>query len=571
MPPQVDPLLKVLALPDDALETLSMGQRIIVLKAVPYNVVADSAYGKLMFRPGAFGEVVPEEVRLRMDHADPPTGLGRTFEDKADAPYIGFKVSKTSRGDDQLQLARDGVSRGASIGFYDANEGPTLENIDGHLVTVYGPNSAHISEVSTTWQPTFLDAGVAQMLSKTVTTVTETTVTETAPTGEKESTQLPPEGNEPPVVVQQDPPRAPIMQLGDSAELKEMKASMDKMLGGFDAWQEWMRKQITAPSMQPEAAVKPKLHDWAMVAFQLMRGGTVSQSALKELALDDVITSDNPGLVPNVLVGDLDDLIDETRPFINSLRELTPPSTGMSLIVPTIISRATPYSQSAEKAELTGGTAPKVGTITFPYTQVFGGADVAIQMLNRGDASFFDLLTQLMAEAYSLDAEAKAIDALLDPQGTISGGGTPDGPQDGGTLDPENPHFGQAWQNSISVYRRAPDTIWMDAAAVGAFIDAKSPLTNAPLYSQLAAAFTAGNGPGGVLSGMRPIYVPALDDSDVDVIIGPSRSYVYAEDPARTLQVDVPSKAGRDIALVGGFFFGPRVPSAFTTYTIQSS
>ena len=68
------------------------------------------------------------------------------------------------------------------------------------------------------------------------------------------------------------------------------------------------------------------------------------EKVLKELALDDVVTGDNPGLVPNVLTRDLDDLINESRPFINSLRELTPPTTGMSLIVPFIKSRATPYT-----------------------------------------------------------------------------------------------------------------------------------------------------------------------------------------------------------------------------------
>jgi hypothetical protein len=275
-------------------------------------------------------------------------------------------------------------------------------------------------------------------------------------------------------------------------------------------------------------------------------------------------------LVPDVLVNDLTDLIITTRPFINSLRQIAPPSTGMSLIVPAIESRAATGTQSAQKADITGATAPKVGTITFPYSQVFGGADIAIQLLARGDASFFDLLMQLLAEAYSLDAEGKAIDALLNPAGTPSWTANQENPVDGGTLDPETPHFGQAWENSITAVRVAPDTIWMDAAAVAAFIDAKDPLTNAPLYSQLAANFNAGNGPGGVLSGLRPVYVPALDDSDVDVIVGPARNYAYAEDPARTLQVDVPSKAGRDVALVGGFFFGPRNPEAFTTYTIGS-
>ena len=544
--------MKYLALGDDALETLSMGQRIIGLKAVPYGVVADSRYGKIMFEKGAFGDVDPADVRLRMDHEDPPTGLARKFDDRDDGAYLEFKVSRTSRGDDQLQLAKDGVSRGASVGFEDVPGGPELRQLNGEFVTVYGPSSARMAEVSTTWIPTFAEAGVTHMLKKESDPVTDQTSTTTVD-------QTP------------APPAAPIQVMTAPADTSHFDNQVDKMLGRFEEYLEATRRQIVIPG-QPAERPRPKLYHWTQVALQLMRGQAVAPAVMKELALDDVITSENPGLVPDVLVRDFADLIDAGRPFINSLRQIAPPSTGMSLIVPAITTRAVTGTQSAEKADITGTTAPKVGTITFPYVQVFGGADIAVQMLNRGDAAFFDLLTQMLAEAYSLDAEAKAIDALLDPQGSIApGGGSQSSPVNGGTLDPESPNFGEAWENSISAVRIAPDTIWMDAAAVAQFIDAKSPLTNAPLYSNLAAAFTAGNGPGGLLSGLRPVYVPALDDADVDVIVGPSRNYVVAEDPARTLQVDVPSKAGRDVALVGGFFFGPRNPEAFTTYTVASS
>jgi hypothetical protein len=63
----------------------------------------------------------------------------------------------------------------------------------------------------------------------------------------------------------------------------------------------------------------------------------------------------------------------------------------------------------------------------------------------------------------------------------------------------------------------------------------------------------------------------SVSGEQVDVIIGPSRGFVWAEDPARRLTVDVPSKAGRDVALVGGLFPAPRFADAFTVYTIAAS
>jgi hypothetical protein len=160
--------LKTLDLPDEHVLAVNSEKRILGLRVIRYNEVVDHPhYGRMLFLPGAFIlPSGPQGVRLRMDHADPPTGLGVAFRDETDAPYMDFRVSKTQRGDEQLTLARDGVSRGTSPGFYEIPGKPQQKLVDGRQTTVYGPGSAVLAELSTTWTPTFPGDGVVYVLSK---------------------------------------------------------------------------------------------------------------------------------------------------------------------------------------------------------------------------------------------------------------------------------------------------------------------------------------------------------------------------------------------------------------------
>ena len=544
-----------LDMPAGGVQTLSQTKRILGIRIAPYDVVAESRYGPLKFERGAFVVDDPRNVRLRMDHENPPTGTGRSFADKDGFAFMEFAVSKTSRGDEQLELARDGTSTGASVGFHEVSP-PRVERLDGRRVLVFPPNSVGLDEVSTTWQPTFEQAGVAYVMNK------ETPVAET-----KEA---------PPVVEvtrdETDKLTASLVERVLTANDERQTAvneRLDKMLSNMASWQERFEELTRSNFNVPAGESKPKaqLHHWVEVTLRRMAGQQISPTELKTLALDDIVTTEQPGLVPAVFTADYDDLINRDRPFLSSTRQVTPPRTGTSMTLPIMTSRAGSGSQAgnAEKGALTT-TVGKVGTGTFAYKSVFGGADISIQMINRADPSFFDLLTGDMAMTYALDCESAAITALL--AGYTDSAMGSHTPEDGGTMDPEDLQLGAAWETAITVYRRAPDTIWMSAAAVAAFIDAKDADGNRPLYSNLATAFTAGAGPAGTLSGLRPIYVPALDSAEVDVIVGPSRGFVWAEDPSRTLQADNPANAGRDIVLAGGIFPAPRFADAFTYYVV---
>lgn len=531
--------IKTLDLPDSQLETLSIGQRVLGLMAVPYDVVAESRYGKIMFKQGAFGDVDPTQVRLRMDHADPPTGLGRKFEDRPDGAHLEFKLSKTQRADDQLQLARDGVSRGASVGFVDVMGAPTLTKIDGELVTVYGPNSAHLAEVSTTWIPTFAGAGVTYMLNKEI-EVTETVEPQPQTAAPQTSIQL----------------MAP--------DTKHFDDRIEKVLGAFDDWKEQMRGQIMVPAQEPKS--QPKFLSWLTWAMKKIVNEPMTEVEMKKLDLADVLLVDQN--VPAILRPEVVAFVNNRRPFLGSTTQVAPPDYGTALTIPVVTQLPTAGVQSSEKA-LISSQALKIENATITAETIAGGVDVSYQFIRRAPATYFDLLRRALFAAYAAQAESEAIDHLLD--GIVIGNDPAVTPQDGGTLDPENLVLGDAWSNTMDVAQEPPDTMWLSPAAWGAFLDAKATTTNAPLYGNLGNGFNANTQQGGPISGLRTVLVPALTSAGVDVIVGPSGQFAWAEDGTFELQADKPSILGRDIALAGIMFFMPLAPAAFTTYVLTSS
>ena len=330
----------------------------------------------------------------------------------------------------------------------------------------------------------------------------------------------------------------------------------------LDRLEEQTRMDITPlPSVTEGPAQDPAYRTglWVQTALKMMTGERVSDIQIR--TLDDHITSDNIGVVPSpVVTSELIGIIDPARPFLETTRRLPTPDSGLSLTVPVIVTRPTVGVQETEKGDV-ASTTTNISTTGFDAVTIAGGGDISIQLLKRSSPSYLDLYLRLLAEAYATDGDALAVATLLD-SGTTAGTGY---------IDPEDLLIGEAWTNAVSVSRLLrPDRMWMSTAAIQAFIDAKADTTNAPLYSNLAADITVGNGAQGLISGLRPVYVPGMDGSGADVIIGPSRGFAWAEDGTFTLQVDVPSKAGRDVAIVGILWFAPLYPQAFTTYRLAS-
>ena len=94
-------------------------QRQIVGLAVPYGVQIRVGRYRETFRPGAFADHAPAPLTAThprsMDTL--PIGISVELRDQPDGLHGIWRISKTSLGDEVLELVRDGAVTGLSIGF----------------------------------------------------------------------------------------------------------------------------------------------------------------------------------------------------------------------------------------------------------------------------------------------------------------------------------------------------------------------------------------------------------------------------------------------------------------------
>jgi HK97 family phage prohead protease len=495
----------------------SESAREVDARIVPWGELATTSEGLERIERGAFEGTDPASVAFRMDHTDPALGRGIALEEREDGAYMTFRVAPTARGDEALALIADGTYRGASVGFLPIEGHSRTVTEGGRRIT--SRSRVDLREVSATWHPAFPTAQITQMRS-----------------------EAQPMDNITPEV----PATSPDV--------------LERILGRMEALEERSRQDATTPP-PAASAVEVRMGDWASVALRQMAGEAITQLELRALA--DIITTTNMGVVPPAYANELLGFIDPSRPFMESTRRLPTPSSGLQMIVPRLVTRPTVAKQAAEKGAL-ASTNTAIDTVAFGMETYGGAGDISLQLLRRSSPEFLTLYTQLLGEAYGIATDDAAVDKLLAASGVVAGG----------ILDPEGLSLGAAYANSMGATNRPPDRIWLSPDALGAFIDAKTVAGGGgvPMYPGLAriGTITVDNGNGGPNPMvLRPVVVPALADEAVDVIIGPSTGFAWAEDGTYTLTADNPAQAGRDVALVGMVWFAPLYPAAFTTYTLS--
>jgi HK97 family phage prohead protease len=373
----------------------SAAERVVELRAVPWDVVAETPDGREMFARGAFADTEPESVTLEAigPHGNDPgvrlVGRATALEDREDGQYARFLVSRTREGDELLELARDRVYRGASVVYT-----PIEDRAADGGVTVR--TRAELVRVGIVERPAYAGAEVLAVRSEDAHPMTDT---QAAPVATEPATE--PGG----VRVATDTP--------------DMAARMDELR------QDLISRMATLEAGSARRGGPHMLARWSGFGEYLKdASGDPDAAVLLARALVDQVTTANPGVTPPGFLSDVKGILESSRPAIEATGGPGPlGASGMSLHWPyyagdlgTLVGK-----QTAEKADITSVVVNLLDG-SAPIDTFAGGSDISYQLIRRSSPSYLEAYGRIMLAGWALTTEREyETDLNTAATGTITG------------------------------------------------------------------------------------------------------------------------------------------------------
>lgn len=270
-------------------------------------------------------------------------------------------------------------------------------------------------------------------------------------------------------------------------------------------------------------------------------------------------TEETPGLLPKPIVGQIDNDLDASRPFISSVG--VKPLAGIpgkSFDRPYITQHTQSGKQTAEKTQLPSRQF-KVEAATFDKESHGGWLNVSRQEIDWTSPAAWDALLADLQDSYAVDSEdttAAKFAAMVDSDGNDVEG-------DLSTVPGIIEALYKAAAEGYGRVRRLPTATWISLdmwSVVGAAIDTLKATTNGNGGGDSTVNQFTGN-----LLSLPRIVVPSFPDGTV--IVGVKDKFEYYEQRIGLLSAVEPSVLGVQIAYGGYFTSGTVRPTAFTKIT----
>ena len=491
-------------------------KRTISGKIVTWDEQGSTSAGLTVFEKDSIDFSKP--VKLLLEHQTTKP-LGKLIDITATNTGLEatFRLAKTFRADDALEEAATGLRDGFSVGVK-INE---WKNEEGVLRI----KSSTLQEVSLVTDPAIDSARVAEVAASENTENSEATAEETT----KEENKVSEITSEAPIATEAvEAAQAPV---------------------------------VTA---QYVAYTKPRIDtnvtagQYAAAQIRAIQGDSDARDLIA--ALQIATTGENTGMVPPNYLRDVIGVIDSSRPFIDSIERAPLPASGMKVFTPVLGAQAI-VGQTAEGVEF----ASQDTAVTFQEDTIvkFAGANVVnVELLDRSDPSFLDLLVRELAASYAQKTDAYAARIAADGADSSTGSTIYKSIADG-------------IADSYNVMRFTPNKLLVApsggyvnidfANLLGAVDGSQRPLFAAALSQNAAGLITQGS-TNGTVAGLDlvvdPNYTGNTGNAKVAMVY-PSQAMRFHESGTFDIRANLVANGRVEIGLYGYVCVVNRYPTAF--------
>jgi HK97 family phage prohead protease len=495
--------------------TANVGKRELTGVIVPFGKIGYTNMGPVTF--AAESLEIPNDIKLFTEH-DMTQPIGRMISHEVTPIGVTakFKVANTTAGSDALVLASEDLRSAFSIGAK-INE---YEDVEGTI----NITSAKLIEVSHVSSPAFEDAqitDVAASADNQTTTQTERNSKDMNPE------EITPEVEAAPEVAVEASKPAPVVTA--AVAYAKPRVNTDVTAGQF-----------------------------AMAQIKAMKGDSDARDLVAALEVSSV--TENTGMVPPTYLRDIIGVIDSSRPFVDSIERAALPASGMKIFTPKLGVQAT-VAQTAEAVEFDSTDT----TVTFQEDDVvkFAGANVVnVELLDRSDPSFLDLLIRELAASYAQKTDAYAIGLARD-NAVASDGAT------------EYAAIAKGITDSYGVMRFTPNRLAVAPSASGtlSFASILSAVdgNDRPLFAaaapQNAGGLVTQGSTNGTVAGLSLVVDPNYA-GDKFALVYPSAAMRFHESGQIQLRANIVANGQVEIGLYGYVAVVNKYPTAFRKLTV---
>jgi HK97 family phage prohead protease len=498
-------------------------KRTLTGRIVSWDEKGFTSAGATVFEKDSIDFSKPIKLLLEHDRTRP---IGKMIDVTADENGIEatFKVAATIAGDDSLLEAAEGLRDGFSVGVK-INE---WKNEEGVLRI----KASSLQEVSLVTEPAIDSARVAEVAASETPENSEATAEETT-TEENKVSEINSE--------------API-----ATEAVEAAQTAPVVTANYVAY------------TKPRVDTNVTAGQYVGAQIRALNGDTDARDLVA--ALQIATTTENTGMVPPNYLRDVIGVIDSSRPFIDSIERAPLPATGLKVFTPKLGAQAI-VGQTAEGVEF----ASQDTAVTFQEDTIvkFAGANVVnVELLDRSDPSFLDLLVRELAASYAQKTDQYAAKIAADGSADSIGATLYKG-------------IALGIADSYNVMRFTPNKLLVApsggydnidfATLLGEVDDNKRPLFAAAVSQNAAGLITQGS-TNGTVAGLDlvvdPNYTGGTSNLKVAMVY-PSAAMRFHESGTFELRANIVANGRVEIGLYGYACAVNRYPTAFRNIQIS--